>query len=261
LIVSLIIPIVTVQTEIVNVYPAVSSTIEGDPQVHLPFVEAPLATKSAITETELLLYVYILITLILAIRLVLNLVALNRYRKGGELTFYGNTRVILRPDITQSFSFLRHIYTSQESYQKGDLPVEILEHEKAHIDQKHSCDILLIELAICLLWFNPVIYLIRKAIKLNHEFLADESVLSKRISTARYQQIIINYASQQRILQPTLASHLSFGETKKRIQIMVKTKNKQLNLFRQTTAIAVVLALVMLLGKTEIVAQQGTKLL
>lgn len=84
----------------------------------------------------------------------------------------GYTLVLLKDDVLP-FTFLNYFFVSQKQYNESALEPEILEHELAHIQQRHSCDILFIEILKCVFWFNPILVLYKKAIELNHEFLAD----------------------------------------------------------------------------------------
>ena len=89
------------------------------------------------------------------------------------------------------FSFFPYIVIPQKIYDSGDFP-EILRHEKAHIRQGHTFDLLLTELLIAFLWFNPFIWLIKRSMKLNHEYLADSFTLRNSSSIKEYQYKLLN---------------------------------------------------------------------
>ena len=69
---------------------------------------------------------------------------------------------------------------------------EIITHEKVHIQQKHSIDIIFIELMIIIQWFNPFIWFYKSSLKNIHEFLADEGVLNEGVKKIDYQQLLVN---------------------------------------------------------------------
>lgn len=253
-----VIPLITVKTSIVEV-PAAQSLELIDPIAGYSAENSSLVATfgQPLDTAQYLSMAYIAITGLLLIRFSLNLWSLNRFKKGGKVIHNNGVSIVLRSDITHSFSFLNHIYTHRESFERGGLPAEIIAHERAHIHQRHSYDILFAELMVCLCWFNPVVLLIKRAIQLNHEFLADEAVISETGALVRYQNIIINFASQQMIPNPRLVSHLSFGETKKRITIMAKTQNKMVTTAKQITATLVIAMLFISLGKTKVIAQES----
>jgi len=85
--------------------------------------------------------------------------------------------------------------------------------DRTHASQKHSIDVVFIEGLQVLLWFNPLIYIIKHAIKLNHEFLADQGVLQKGINTNSYQKIILAFSSNA--TEPQLANAINYSSIKK----------------------------------------------
>ncbi len=254
-----IIPVVTVKTKTIAVLQGKALSI---PQATLSEDEAAISsfrhTPESLDLGQLLFCIYAAIAAFLCIRLMINLWSLNRFKMGGKITHQHGLYMVLRSDVAQSFSFMQFMYTNKEQYEQGILPDEVIAHEKAHIDQGHSYDILFMELITCLCWFNPIIYPLKRAIQLNHEFLADDTAISKTGSLSQYQNTIIRFASQSIVPSNNLASHLTFGETKKRINIMAKTTNKQQNLIRQSIALAMVISLFAILGKTEIRAQSSS---
>src|SRR5690606_39609713 len=81
----------------------------------------------------------------------------------------------------------------RNEYENNQIDQELFVHEKAHITQKHSLDILFIEALQILFWFNPLIYLYKKAMKLNHEFLADQKV-DRKSTRLNSSHVKISYA-------------------------------------------------------------------
>lgn len=260
IILAAVIPVTIIRISIIEVPIMETQLTDGIAAIGPP-VDSKSIIKSipGLTIQEALTWVYTIISSLLLLRFILNLWSLNRFKKGGQLVLKDGLKLVLRQDINHSFSFLTHMYTNKEGFEQGRLPKEILAHEKAHIQQKHSYDILFIELIACLFWFNPFVYFIKRAIKLNHEFLADEVAISQTGSLTRYQNIIINFASQRMMLNPSLASHLTFGETKKRITIMVKIQNKTITVAKQIMTMVVTITLFASLGETKVIAQESDK--
>lgn len=89
-----------------------------------------------------------------------------------------------------SFSFLRWMVVSPEDYAAHFEP--IFAHERVHIRQWHSLDILLIELLKVFFWFNPVLWLYKSSLQRIHEFLADAQAPDKD----RYAAFMVSYARQ-----------------------------------------------------------------
>lgn len=260
---SLTIPLITVQTSYVEVPIATPQTYIETPQEEVLFSipmesytteEEPVISK--VDWNQILLYSYFSICILLLLRFTLNLYRLNNFKKQGHLIQKQNYQLCLQDDLKSSFTFLNTIYTNKPKYLANLLPSTILEHEKAHVLQKHSYDIILMELLNTALWFNPVIYLIKHSIKLNHEFLADEAVYQSSTSLPDYQKTLINYTKLNSNNEPLLASRLTFGETKKRLKMMVKTTHQPTLWVKQTIGIASILLAIFLLGKHETIAKE-----
>ncbi|MBD3630841.1 M56 family metallopeptidase [Cyclobacterium sp.] len=69
-------------------------------------------------------------------------------------------------------------------------PAMILEHELVHIREKHHLDLILMEFLTVICWFNPIVYLVKKAMVLNHEYLADQKV-QHTTQTKAYKKLLL----------------------------------------------------------------------
>lgn len=168
--------------------------------------------------------IYIIVALVMLYRLVNGLDKIfNKVRQYQQYDYNGST-VILIKEKQLPHSFLNYVFLNEEDYNTNKIEDELLTHEIAHIKQQHSLDIILVELFHIVFWFNPIIYFIKKAIRLNHEFLADEAVLETHEDKTKYQKILIRVSSTS---QPMLTSHLNYGLTKKRF-LMMTTKTSRL---------------------------------
>jgi biopolymer transport protein ExbD len=121
-------------------------------------------------------------------------------------------------------TFLGSIFINKGQYEKGEIGDEILLHELAHARQKHSLDVLFVEILKILYWFNPIIWMYKQAILTNHEYLADEAVLSGGTDVPVYQKILFKAMLNQPVHE--LSSNMSYSLTKKRLQMMTKPISK-----------------------------------
>lgn len=98
--------------------------------------------------------------------------------------YYGARRtdiqdnVITHKGIKYPFSFWKWIFIPQGTDYDQDIWEIIEKHETAHLNQYHTFDMVFVNLIQCLLWYNPMVYIIQKELKENHEALADQSVLN-----------------------------------------------------------------------------------
>lgn len=181
----------------------------------------------------------IIMTILFIIRFIKNLNSLHNRIKVNQSILYKNTKIILLDDVVIPYSFFNHIFINKKEFQSNKIQEEILSHELVHVHQKHSLDIIFIELLKALFWFNPIIYAYKKAIQLNHEFLADEHVINKHKNISFYQTLLLE---NKAITTSNLASNLNYLTTKKRIIMMTKITSEK-NIFLRKTLVLPVLLL------------------
>ncbi|WP_177761120.1 M56 family metallopeptidase [Flavobacterium sp. I3-2] len=163
------------------------------------------------------------IALLLLIRIVFRIYAIISLKNSGKKIENEFGLLILNTKVKSPFSFLSCIYLNLESWNKKLIEKEILIHEKGHVVQRHSLDILFIEFLKIGLWFQPMLYFYKKAIQENHEFLADAFCLNQTENIKDYQNIILNYYSAQN-KQLELSSSFNYKNLKKRFIMMKNTK-------------------------------------
>lgn len=119
------------------------------------------------------------------------------------------------------FSWYRYIVLSEKDLaENGDA---IVLHEKAHLRLRHSVDLLLTDLAGCLQWFNPAMWLLRRELRAIHEYEADEAVLDSGVDAKHYQLLLIRKAAGGRWY--SVANSFNHSKLKKRITMMLKEKS------------------------------------
>ncbi len=119
------------------------------------------------------------------------------------------------------FSFFNIIFINPKFHTQENLP-EILAHENVHIREHHWFDLLFIELLTVIFWFNPFIWFFERSIKQNHEYLADNGVISMGHSAARYQALLLNQLMGMQIIGIT--NNLNFALNTNRLKMMTKKK-------------------------------------
>ena len=250
LILSLSIPFIVVETVIVPIQEMPFVNIYGN-----NFTTVTPAVQQVTQEPEFTvnwfyvgLAIYLIGVVVMLWRFARNLYAF-RIDKEDVIQFYKTYQLVLRNHFTIPHSFIKRIFVSKEDYETDQIPEVILEHEKAHLDQKHSIDILFIELMLIVLWFNPLLYMIKYSIKLNHEFLADQALLNQGISASVYQKLILKQATSG--YQKTLANTFTFPIIKKRFHIMKTKSSKTSLLLKSLVIIPIIAVLIVSCGKEE----------
>lgn len=201
---------------------------------------------------SILLTIYVTITTLLLFRFIVNLRKIFFKTLTHQTIPYKNSKIVLISEDLTPHSFLNYLFIQSNQYET--IENEILIHEYAHIQQKHSYDILLMEILQAIFWFNPVMFFYRKAIQLNHEYLADEAVLNTTENISNYQYLLIDKANKNKTYN--LTSQFNYSITKKRLLMMTKNKSFRNTLCRQI-AILPVLALSIFAFSTKTFAQDG----
>lgn len=189
----------------------------------LPAAMPPPAPKAAAPPYWLLLYG--LVTAVLVGRFGRNLYRLVRQITTHPKQAFRGATLVRLPTGNLPYTFLHYLFVPEAAYQRGEIEEELFTHELAHIRQRHSLDVLLIEGLLCLAWFNPLLYWCRHAMQLNHEFLADEAVNGSHRNVPQYQRLLLSKLTPAPL--PLLASTLTFQTTKQRLLMMTKHTSRR----------------------------------
>lgn len=162
-------------------------------------------------------WVYLIGALFFSGRFIRSMIILHRLRNEATPELHKGFRV-RRTALKKSFTFLNTIFLPE-----GDTDTIVLQHEQAHVDQRHWLDLLVAEIALILLWFYPFLRIVRNELKLQHEFLADRAVMANGVSFEEYATCLVkNMGAEQVGRNATSPFHSS--SNKKRILMMTKEK-------------------------------------
>lgn len=146
-----------------------------------------------------------------------------RLRKCEHITDNSGNIIVLTDYAISPFCFFHYIVMSHDDYTNNR--GFILTHEQEHIRLHHYIDLVVLQLATIIQWFNPFVWLIGKNLKAIHEFEVDEAVLNKGIDATKYQQFLVIKAVGNR-LQP-FANNLNKESLKRRIIMMNQKKSNK----------------------------------
>lgn len=171
-----------------------------------------------------LLPVYILIAVLLLGRLTFNLYSiLSGKFVAKRMIHNGYTLALVNIEVSP-FSFFKTVYLNKERFEKGEIDDELIHHESGHIRQLHTLDILFIELVQVICWFNPFVFLFKKLIKTNHEYLADEFVIDSGSDRTEYSNKLIHYTTRDKTL--ALTSGFNYALIKNRLIMLSRYDQK-----------------------------------
>jgi bla regulator protein BlaR1 len=219
----------------------------------VPALTEPAQQASTDYLVPALFLLYGLIAALLATRLLVNIYRLlSSAAKNKIIAYHGAKLVLLKADVP-SHTFLNNIFLSEAAYTHQKIEEEVLIHELAHVKQKHSLDILFVEILQAVFWFNPLFILYKKAIQLNHEFLADDAVISTKHNICAYQSLLLEKITRSNTLQLTSSFHYSI--TKKRLLMMTRRINPVKILFKKLSLLPLLAAGVFIFSSKMVIAR------
>ena len=165
---------------------------------------------------------------------VLFLIGKNQVQKKGSVKF-----VSIDKDFSP-FSFLNYVFINpgkknEPGYEK------MVAHEMEHIKQGHTFDVLILEIMTVFQWFNPFMWMLNRAIRENHEFLADQAVLNSGVPRGYYKKLLLDqFVGEQFVI----ANNFNYSLIKKRIKMMSKIKSSKIAISKIVLGALVAVALV-----------------
>ncbi|SEW22653.1 TonB-dependent outer membrane receptor, SusC/RagA subfamily, signature region [Chitinophaga sp. YR573] len=188
-----------------------------------------LTTLNARPSTPLinivLLYIFWTGVVVMGIRLIIQLLSLWKLHRSTVRE--GDIRVSAKK-ITP-FSFINNIYINPSLHTPVEL-LAIVRHEKVHVKQWHTLDVMLGELNKIFYWFNPGAWLMSTAIRENLEFITDRCILQQGMDAKTYQYSLIKVSGIP--YATAIANNFNFSHLKNRIMMMNKKKSSQYHLLR-----------------------------
>lgn len=142
-------------------------------------------------------------------------------------------KIIYVPEKYPTFSFFNYLFLNTRSLSRESRR-KIVEHEKIHICQGHSFDLWISTIICILCWYNPLVWMYRKIITQNHEYIADKQVIGK-YQTGSYFQLLVNQAFRGDLFLS--ANCFSCSNLKKRMIMMTKKQSKKYHILNYIPAL------------------------
>lgn len=173
---------------------------------------------TVLTVLYLIGFAFILLRMLFSLAVIFRLYFISVKKRQDGFT------ILINESIKAPFSFFKWVFISQKMFTEDNYR-EIILHEKVHVSQYHSIDIIVIELLSAVMWFNPFVWKMRNSVQLVHEYLADEGVLNTGIDRLQYQALLVNQVAEERLI--CLSSGFHQSQIKKRLIMMTKNKTDQ----------------------------------
>jgi beta-lactamase regulating signal transducer with metallopeptidase domain len=185
-------------------------------------------------------------------RFFIDLLKISKLLASKKAVKEGIYRIINSDTVTSPFSFFSYIVYNAAVLQPEELTT-IIAHEKVHSRQLHSLDMLLSQLACIFMWFNPFVWLYKKQIAQNLEFIADAEAVRVIADSKTYQKTLLKITLQPECI--AITNHFYQSLIKKRIIMLNKQQSKKRNFWKFAVVLPALAAFVYLY-QVEVVAQE-----
>ena len=218
-----------------------------------------LVTNQSIEENHfeinwnyIILFIYSIGFITFLIKFAMDFYSLHSVLKGKKIQYLADYKFINTNENIAPFSYFKYIVYNSSMYTTSELE-NIIEHEKVHSDQNHTIDVLISRVFCLVFWFNPIIWLYKKVIVQNLEFIADKEAAKKISDKRAYQYTLLKITTYENCIAVT--NHFYQSLIKKRIVMLNKNQSKKRNSWKYYVVIPALVAFV-LLFQVEIVAQE-----
>lgn len=202
--------------------------LPGKPLQQITIIEP----EKHITMGDVLFYAYVAGALITLMVLFYRLYRLSLLMRKSKALYGNKYKLIQLNGDNTAFSFFNYLFIGTEVPQADT----IIAHELVHIRQRHSADIIFVELIKVLSWFNPLIYLLQRSLRTIHEYIADEQTAAQERDALTYSSFLLNnaYGLQG---SPIAHSFFNYNLLKKRIIMLNQKRSGRLARLKYLAAV------------------------
>ncbi len=208
--------------------------------------------ENTINWLEIASVAYKLVFMILLLKIALEIFSLFKLIKGKPIAIVKPFVFVDVKEDINPFSFFKYIVYNSSKYSKQELS-GIICHEKIHATENHSFDILFVRLFCACFWFNPFIWLYKKAIIQNLEYIADKKAIQNLADKRVYQMTLLKVITNHNYLPITNSFYQSL--IKKRIVMLNKNQSEQKSIWKYALILPALIVFV-LLFQIETIAQE-----
>ncbi len=198
------------------------------------------SVETAIISTNLLIYIYLAGVTYFFGRFLFRIIQILLIIRRNELQFADGFKMVILKKEMSPFSFLNYVFVSQTLLQNKGYD-KMISHELEHVKQGHSLDVIILEILTVFQWFNPFMWMLRHAIRENHEYLADQAVLTTGVNRGYYKKLLLDQFVGGQLV---IANNFNTSIIKNRIKMMSKIKSPKYAISKIVFGVLVAAALV-----------------
>ncbi len=239
--VSFIVPFINVHLFVQAQEKNAVSFVNAIPSIHSFEVTGENINSGMVLYWQILTVAFLIVSFALVVRLLIQLLSIRKIKSKATLLITAEENIYEVSQQILPFTFFDNIFINADNYTEKELQ-DIIEHERVHVREKHSIDMLISEIICILNWYNPFAWMIKNAIRENLEFIADDAVVRKGIDKKQYQYLLLKVTGS---LPCSIASSFKFSTLKSRIIMMNKKKTSAFHLLKFVLLVPII-ALVLL---------------
>lgn len=183
-----------------------------------------VTVEQSILSATLLIWIYLAGLLFFIGRLLFRVTQIIFVIRKNEVLKSDGLKLVFLEKECSPFSFLNYVFVSR-TLQNSEGYDRMMAHEMEHIRQGHSFDVLILELLAAFQWLNPFMWMLRRAIRENHEFLADQAVLVSGVNRGYYKKLLLNQIAGGQLV---LTNNFNYSLIKNRIKMISKIKSSKI---------------------------------
>ncbi len=255
LLASLLLPLVTIKKIVYIEVP--KATVDKFMVYSQPnnSISKELPTVDAFNWIDYVWVVYIAIAMILVVKIIISIISLYKMLLKQQIVVKENIKFIDLNKNIAPFSFFKYIVFNSNLYNKEELN-SILLHEEIHCKEKHTIDLLIARMFCVMFWFNPFMWLYKKAIIQNLEYIADSKAMLQIDDKKEYQRALLKVVTHQNSLSITNQFYQSL--IKKRIVMLNKNQSHKRNSLKYALVLPALIAFIVFFQIQTIAQEKKT---
>ncbi len=180
---------------------------------------------------------------------------LSRFRGyEAELGVSSRIRYIIHDTAMLPFSWFGYVVVSRSDIEESGQ--EIILHELSHVKYRHTLDLIVANIMIMVLWFNPSSWLVKRELQQVHEYCADESVIQRGVNVRQYQLLLVKKSVGFRL--QSISNAFNHSSLKGRITMMLRRRSSRMAAMKSLYAIPLMLFVAVLLSLPSVVRAVNT---
>ena len=198
------------------------------------------SVEQAIISKNYLIYIYLAGITFFLFRFLIRLFQILILIKRSKIQQANGVKLVMLRKKSSPFSFLNYVFVSESMLQNQGYD-KMIEHELEHVKQGHTFDVIVLELLTVFQWFNPFMWMLNRAIRENHEFLADQAVLNSGVKRGFYKKLLLDQFVGEQLV---IANNFNYSLIKKRIKMMSKIQSSNYALSKTIFGVLVAVSLI-----------------